>query len=515
METRAQYIILALLFIWALAAGSGYAGDLSEYEWTLLNQVNGARMNPRETAVRLGLDADTGIPGAMATLTVNDALCRSASDHARDMMAAGYYSKTSPDGRTVADRMAAEGYIPLESGEVLGILGFGNFFNPDDAVEAVFLNLMREELARDEKVMLNPEFRDMGISIQAGAIALNGRQVNAYLAVLDFGASANEIMEIAIHRMINEVRREPLNVAEWLGEGDAEDTAGMVAEWQSQSPTNGMAPLAWNDQLAECARQHSMGKAVDAEIESLADCAEASEYDAVSIEKGIGFALGSHDAVAQSPFGLSGEVVVTLLPQDSDGDGRFDIIDPDYTEVGVGVAGEVIAINDVKMVKWTATVIYGEPVEKRAYLIGNIYVDTPGDNPEAQEGDPSTDAVNDEILPVFGYGDNIPLDSDRGYNMGEGIFGVSVKLIEFGIEKTEESVLKTASGMMGGYQLEVPMNEGLFYELMIKAGEDGGYQDYGYVIAGGKSYMKDIEVGELLSPETHQTAVDNQLQSER
>ena len=274
-------------------------------------------------------------------------------------------------------------------------------------------------------------------------------------------------------------------------------------------------PLAWNDRLAECARQHPMGKAPDAESKNLADCADAFGYDAVSMVKGVGFGLGSYDEVVQSPFGLCGEVVISLMHQDIDADGRFDILDPNYTEVGVAVAGEVITIDEVKMVKWTATVVHGEPVEKRVYLIGNVYADIPSDNPDAQEGDPSTDAVNDEILPVFGYGDNIPLDSDRGYDMGEGISGVSVKLEEFGIETPGEAVLKTVSGMMGRYQMEVPMKESLFYELQVKAGGDGDYQDYGYVISGGKSYMKDIEIGDLLPPETDQAAVDNRVQSER
>jgi uncharacterized protein YkwD len=60
-----------------------------------------------------GLRIDDGL----TTVTYDDRLDEAAQKHAQDMLDNDYFSHTSLDGSTHADRIAAEGYVAAYSGE--------------------------------------------------------------------------------------------------------------------------------------------------------------------------------------------------------------------------------------------------------------------------------------------------------------------------------------------------------------------------------------------------------------
>ena len=74
-----------------------------------------ARINQvRPSGANSGVD---GVFGAAAPLTWNDKLTVAAEGHSQDMAAKDYFSHTSADGRTLADRVNATGYAWSSLGE--------------------------------------------------------------------------------------------------------------------------------------------------------------------------------------------------------------------------------------------------------------------------------------------------------------------------------------------------------------------------------------------------------------
>ena len=74
-----------------------------------------ARINQvRASGANCGAD---GVFGAAAPLAWNDKLTVAAEGHSQDMAAKNYFSHTSADGRTLADRVTATGYAWSSLGE--------------------------------------------------------------------------------------------------------------------------------------------------------------------------------------------------------------------------------------------------------------------------------------------------------------------------------------------------------------------------------------------------------------
>ena len=74
-----------------------------------------ARINQvRASGADCGVD---GVFGAAAALAWNDKLTAAAEGHSQDMAAKNYFSHTSADGRTLADRVNASGYAWSSAGE--------------------------------------------------------------------------------------------------------------------------------------------------------------------------------------------------------------------------------------------------------------------------------------------------------------------------------------------------------------------------------------------------------------
>lgn len=105
----------------APAVGATTAGstcNLPDFRAGLLARINQLRAS--------GADCGSdGVFGAATALTWNDRLTASADAHSADMAAKNYFSHTSADGRTLADRVNATGYAWALLGENIAA-GYGS-----------------------------------------------------------------------------------------------------------------------------------------------------------------------------------------------------------------------------------------------------------------------------------------------------------------------------------------------------------------------------------------------------
>ena len=94
----------------APATGVGSTCNLVDFRATVLARINQVRAKGADCGV-------DGVFGAAAALTWNDKLTLAAEGHSQDMAAKNYFSHTSADGRTLADRISASGYSWSSAGE--------------------------------------------------------------------------------------------------------------------------------------------------------------------------------------------------------------------------------------------------------------------------------------------------------------------------------------------------------------------------------------------------------------
>ncbi len=94
----------------APATSVGSTCNLADFRASLLARINQVRAS--------GADCGSdGVFGAAAPLAWNDKLTAAADGHSHDMAAKNYFSHTSADGRTLADRVDAIGYAWSSLGE--------------------------------------------------------------------------------------------------------------------------------------------------------------------------------------------------------------------------------------------------------------------------------------------------------------------------------------------------------------------------------------------------------------
>ncbi len=130
----------------------GSTCNLADFKASLLARIN----QLRATGADCGSD---GVFGAAAPLTWNDKLVAAAEEHSQDMAAKNYFSHTSADGRTLADRINATGYSWSSVGENIaaGYIGVNAVMDGWIASPGHCANLM------------NAGFAEVGVVCVAGA----------------------------------------------------------------------------------------------------------------------------------------------------------------------------------------------------------------------------------------------------------------------------------------------------------------------------------------------------------
>jgi uncharacterized protein YkwD len=136
-------ILLSLISLSSLAADYG---DLTDEEQVLLELTNYARAHPFESAKKLGIDVNEGLPDGTITnnpkqpLASDASAYKAAKDHCLDMMANNYWDHVSLDGRQFWNRMANAGYLGNPVGENISSTGDGQYsyelFYVDNGVDS-------------------------------------------------------------------------------------------------------------------------------------------------------------------------------------------------------------------------------------------------------------------------------------------------------------------------------------------------------------------------------------------
>jgi uncharacterized protein YkwD len=129
-------------------------------------------------------------------------LWQAAQDQASDMAARHYAAHTTPEGKGLADRVEPTGYIPNGPNWFLGEnLGWGtNYLSTPLAIVYGWL-----DSPEHRENMLDPQFRDIGVGINEGAITENGQSGIIYVA--DFGMRATPVDTLRIRGRAGRTRR--------------------------------------------------------------------------------------------------------------------------------------------------------------------------------------------------------------------------------------------------------------------------------------------------------------------
>jgi hypothetical protein len=186
-----------------------FGAVISAPEAQLFQLINQARQNPLTAAAALGLDPQQiladfpefqdPLTQGLSPLTVSSLLYKAARAHAEDMLAKGYFSPDSLDGRTYADRIRQTGYNLLEAGEYIELQCLGTGLTDDEInarmdwlVRYMFEKLFTRELRPDsaeQRNILNAGLKEVGISIITGTSQELGGICGNFmlLMVADFG----------------------------------------------------------------------------------------------------------------------------------------------------------------------------------------------------------------------------------------------------------------------------------------------------------------------------------------
>jgi hypothetical protein len=166
--------------------------QLSSYEQYMLELINLARLDPAAEAARRGIDLNQGLAAGTITtaskqpLAGNDYLATAAAKHSAWMLATGTFSHTGANGSSPGDRMSAAGYKFTGAwtwGENIAWRGTTGTVNMLDMVRQEENGLFLS--AGHRANLLNPNFREVGIGIEAGVF----KGYNAVMSTQNFAKS--------------------------------------------------------------------------------------------------------------------------------------------------------------------------------------------------------------------------------------------------------------------------------------------------------------------------------------
>ncbi len=365
----------------------------SEDEAALVDLINLARANPLEMAASLGMDPERvleDLPDLEEILTrglpplfIDNNLSAAATAHTADMLANNYHSRISSDGRTPADRMMENGYNPVAAGETLGMLGFDNYIGGDEAAELIFESMFRAELDpgfTDQRNILNPHFKDIGVSLSAGAFTIADTPWNVYIAACDYAVNENYAVGLGVMRLINQLRAAPVSFIETAGVNET------AAPQILADPGESLPALAWNESLYEAAGRHGEEMMREGRLDHIsldgsspADRIEGVGYDAVRVDETIAAVmsegLGGPMETARRIFN---HIVFNPVDPANRDIARF--LGEDIKEIGVHVLRGVLdpGEGNTPIEYYMVTIDFAEPLEPGNFLMGAVYLDLNG-----------------------------------------------------------------------------------------------------------------------------------------
>jgi hypothetical protein len=216
------FSVLGLILFSLPGNGLADSGGTDEMAYMLTDRINKARADIKQTLQTRGKNIsallacrpqlkdyiDQGFP----RLIPDSRLFVSAASHAADMTNQLYFSKISKNGWTIDDRFLEAGFYSDASDEILGVVLFQNYMSKEKAVDILWKEMLDNELDCGKQpfpILLNPVFRELGISVKSGSMKINGSKVNFYVAVCDFGSDRVSFDEKEMFLLMNKARTAP------------------------------------------------------------------------------------------------------------------------------------------------------------------------------------------------------------------------------------------------------------------------------------------------------------------
>lgn len=357
----------------------------------LHEKINNARENPIAAAESIGIKAEKImieqpelydiLTQGLSPLSFNEHLYKAAHAHAEDMFANNYFSHNSPDNRTYEDRMIEKGYMPAASGESIGILKFVNFIEPDVAANLIFENMFRDQLdpLSTDRNMLNPNLKEIGISLETGTLTIDGVDHNVYVVICDFGSPVEKI-ELEFFHAINLARYSPIDMAFLLGV-DLNYITTYFPEIYANLPTR-LPSLIFNPRLYASAKSYasdifengySYNNTEEYDL-AFMDRITKNGYDPLTAEEAVEYSF----CVDRGYFQLFENLMTNELFQIADEHAELRMFNPELKDVGIGfVTGESEKLrgfcsNSVNLM----VADFGTPViPKKPGIVGIAYSD--------------------------------------------------------------------------------------------------------------------------------------------
>ena len=163
----------------------------------------------------------------VAALSESTQLDASAEAKAQDILARQYFEHTAPDGKTVSDLVAAQGYTYIKIGENLAL---GDFTSDSDVVTA-WMNSPGHRAN-----ILDPEFQQIGVGVAYGMY--QGQEV--YVAVQHFGRPSSDCPSIS-DSLKSEVESGQASLTVEANDLQAQKAAISAGEAQGQDETKAIS----------------------------------------------------------------------------------------------------------------------------------------------------------------------------------------------------------------------------------------------------------------------------------
>lgn len=442
---------LVLFFCLGLAGHPACAAD--EYEKLFLELVNQARKDPKAAISALGLDYSRVLDnspkmgavlgGGLEPLSMDSGLSSAAKEQAIDMLAREYYAYNSPEGVTPEMRIAAHGYAPVVSEQVLGLVMFQNFISPGEAVQRLFAGMLKDELASERPLnILSPDYRDLGVALVSGRLVLGDGPVNVYILVCNVAHSEERFVETLVHGLVNAARDNPAAFFEEfnLDVQAAEQNWGRDFWIMDFS----LEPLARNRELDQAAQSYIRGLLAPRQNQELDPC-ETSLEGRVS-ETGYNGSYPVMTAVIAAPDAkddyriLARNITAELLKQEGSASGGPEhVLCPDFSEIGLAM--EYVAPEQDCPGFVVLGLAAGRPEKGRSYVVGRVF---------AQER------------------------SSEGTVYEHGISGMKVEIVD---QPSNRLVYSVLTGPSGFYQMPAGAGENFQVRLADWEGKPVTYYD--------------------------------------
>ncbi len=472
MKTAIHHILIttALVLIMIQAPGAAAQEGPTEHELAVIAYINQAREDPLGMAESMGMDPNQILEdfpdwselleNGMLPLLPDERLRESASVHVEDMLENNYYGKVSPDGATPEDRIIAAGYAPETCGESIGMRGFVNFIPAEEAAWKLFEKMFENELDpawTGERNILNPDFREVGVRMMAGAYSVSDVPWNVYMIVCDFGMEQQDLkVERILIARINEARMNPLAVLDAL-EIDAEDAAEALGD-DAGVLIHGLPPLARDEQLHEAAWAHNLDMLENLYLSHVSpdgaqpmDRVADADYDALMCDEIIGARISEG---AEDPWEIADTLFEEAVRNELGGVSAERLIfNPEPTEIGVAFTSMAL---DADRAIHLIVVVAAKPAEARWFALGSVFMD--------------------------GNGDQI-------FDPGEEAQGLQVSLRYY--YDQQEIMAETETDIVGGWKLPMPLIHPFL--LIVLDSEDVLMYEHA-IAAAGENVQHDIPI---------------------